>query len=135
MDYNAKVLDHFTNPRNAGKIPNADGVGLVGDPRCGDYLRIYIKIEGELLADIKFEVYGCPAAIATGSVFTELIKGKLLEEAMEISDLDIIEALGGLPDAKMHCSNIVTSALSQAVVDYITRPASEVREVAEENRT
>ncbi len=128
MDYNAKVLDHFTNPRNTGKIPDADGVGLIGDPLCGDYLRIYIKVEEELLADISFEVYGCPAAIATGSVFTELAKGKPLEEAMEISDLDIVEALGGLPDSKMHCVDMATSALSQAVIDYITRPAREVRE-------
>jgi nitrogen fixation protein NifU and related proteins len=127
VDYSNKVLEHFTKPRNAGKIRDADGVGLVGDPMCGDYLRIYIKVEGELLVDIKFEVYGCPAAIATGSVFTELAKGKPLEEAMEISDQDIVDALGGLPESKIHCSNIVTSALNEAVLDYITRPAREVR--------
>ncbi len=125
MEYNPTVLEHFTNPRNTGRISQADGIGLVGDPLCGDYLRIYIKVDGEKLAEITYEVYGCPAAIATASAFTELARGKLLEEALELSSSDIVEALGGLPENKLHCANLVAEAFSRAVIDYITRPARE----------
>ena len=122
MEYNPKVLDHFTNPRNTGRISRADGIGLVGDPLCGDYLRIYIKVDGEKLAEIIRSLR--LAAIAT-SAFTELARGKLLEEALELSSLDIVEALGGLPENKLHCANLVAEAFSRAVIDYITRPARE----------
>jgi len=119
--YSDKVIDHFLHPRNAGQIPDPDGVGTIGDPSCGDYLRIYIKVKDNCIADIKFEIFGCPAAIATSSALTELAKGKSLDEAFEITDLDIVEALGGLPDPKMHCSNLGAGALQQAILDYIVR--------------
>jgi nitrogen fixation NifU-like protein len=120
--YNEKVIEHFLNPRNTGQIPDADGVGTLGDPSCGDFLRIYIKVEDDRIADIKFEIYGCPAAIATSSILTEIAKGKTLQEAMEITDLDIIKSLGELPDPKIHCSNLGAGALHQAILDYLKRP-------------
>lgn len=119
--YNNKVIEHFLNPRNTGQIPDADGVGTLGDPSCGDFLRIYIKVKEDRIADIKFEIYGCPAAIATSSILTEIAKGKTLQEAMEITDLDVIKALGGLPDPKIHCSNLGAGALHQAILDYLNR--------------
>ena len=119
--YNANVIDHFLNPRNAGYIADADGVGILGDPSCGDYLRIYIKVKEERIDDIKFEIYGCPAAIATSSILTELAKGKTLQEAMEITDMDVIKSLGELPDAKIHCSNLGAGALHLAIQDYLSR--------------
>lgn len=119
--YTDKLIEHFKNPRNIGQIPDADGVGTIGDPSCGDYLRIFIKVKEDRLTEVKFEVYGCPAAIATTSILTEIAAGKTLEEAFEISDLDIVEALGGLPDQKIHCSNLGTLALYQAMLDYLAR--------------
>lgn len=119
--YNNKVIEHFLNPRNAGYIPDPDGVGTVGDPSCGDYLRIYIKVKDNRISDIKFEIFGCPAAIATSSVLTELAKGKTLNEALKITDVDVIRALGGLPDPKIHCSNLGAGALHHAIEDYIKR--------------
>ncbi|HHY96126.1 MAG TPA: iron-sulfur cluster assembly scaffold protein [Firmicutes bacterium] len=108
--YTEKVLDHFLNPHNVGAIPDADGVGILGDPSCGDFLRIYIKVSDGRLADVKFEVFGCPGAIATSSILTEMVKGKTLEEAMEVTDADVAEALGGLPEWKLHCSNLGAEA-------------------------
>ncbi len=119
--YAEKVLEHFSNPRNVGNIPDADGVGAIGDPSCGDYLCINIKVEDERISDIKFQIYGCPAAIATSSVLTELAKGKSLDEALKIKDLDVLEALGGLPDPKVHCSNLGAGALHRAIFDYRER--------------
>ncbi len=119
--YGDVVLEHFLNPRNVGPIPDADGVGTVGDPNCGDYLRIYIMVEGDVLTRVTFEVVGCPAAIATSSVLTEMVTGKTLDEALDITDIDVAEALGGLPDLKMHCSNLGTDALREAIWDYIFR--------------
>ncbi|MEW6244673.1 MAG: iron-sulfur cluster assembly scaffold protein [Bacillota bacterium] len=119
--YTEKVLEHFFQPKNVGRIENADGVGTVGDPSCGDYLRLSIKVEQERIADIRFEVYGCPAAIATSSIFTEMVKGKRLEEALNVSDVDIVEFLGGLPDPKIHCSNLGALALRRAIEDYQLR--------------
>ena len=119
--YTEKLIEHFKNPRNVGEIPDADGVGTIGDPGCGDYLSVYIKLKDDRLSEIKFAVYGCPAAIATTSVLTELAVGKTLEEALEITDADIAAALDGLPDPKMHCSNLGTEALLKAVLDYLSK--------------
>ncbi len=121
MMYTEKVLEHFLNPHNIGTIPDADGVGILGDPSCGDFLRIYIKVHDGRLADVKFEVFGCPAAIATSSILTDMVKGKTLEEAMEVTDADVAEALGGLPEWKLHCSNLGAEALHQAILDYSRR--------------
>lgn len=119
--YNEKVMDHFTNPRNVGDIPDADGVGEVGNPVCGDIMRIAIKVEDDRIKDIKFRTFGCGAAIATSSMVTELVKGKTLDEALEISNRTVAEALGGLPPVKMHCSNLAADALHKAIADYRSR--------------
>lgn len=119
--YGDLVLEHFLNPRNVGVINNPDGIGTIGDPDCGDYLRIYIKVWGNRLVDVKFQVYGCPAAIATSSILTEMAKGKTLEEALKITDDDVAAAIGGLPDHKLHCSNLGASALHEAINNYLDR--------------
>jgi len=119
--YNEKVLDHFMNPRRLGKMEEPDGVGVLGDPECGDYIKVYIKVEDEKIIDISFQISGCPAAIACGSAVTELARGKTLDEAGEISDNDIIEYLGGLPENKIHCSNLGAGALQKAILDHIIR--------------
>lgn len=119
--YNEKVMDHFTNPRNVGDIPNADGVGEVGNPVCGDIMRIAIKVDDDRIKDIKFRTFGCGAAIATSSMVTELVKGKTLDEALDISNRTVAEALGGLPPVKMHCSNLAADALHKAIDDYRSR--------------
>lgn len=119
--YTEKVIDHFINPRNTGSIAKPDGVGTVGDPSCGDHLRIYICVKDNCISEIKFEIFGCPAAIATSSVLTELAKGKNIEEALKITDDDVIRALGGLPGPKVHCSNLGANALHQAIENYKKR--------------
>jgi nitrogen fixation NifU-like protein len=119
--YSDKVMDHFRNPRNMGDIPDADGVGTVGNPVCGDMMEIRIKVKDNRITDIKFKTYGCGAAIATSSMITELAKGKTLEEAMKISRADVAESLGGLPAIKMHCSNLAADALHNAIEDYCKR--------------
>ncbi len=116
--YNEKVMDHFTNPRNVGDLPDADGVGEVGNPVCGDIMRIAIKVDDDRIKDIRFKTFGCGAAIATSSMVTELVKGKTLDEALEISNRTVAEALGGLPPVKMHCSNLAADALHLAIDDY-----------------
>jgi len=116
--YSEKVLDHFRNPRNVGEIEDADGVGTVGNPVCGDMMSVYIKVEDDKIADIKFRTFGCGAAIATTSMTTELAKGKTLDEAMEITRKDVADELGGLPPVKMHCSNLAADALHEAIEDY-----------------
>ena len=116
--YTDKVLDHFRNPRNMGEIPDADGVGTVGNPVCGDLMTIYIKVKENRIADIKFKTFGCGAAVATSSMITELAKGKTLEEAMSITQTDVADSLGGLPPIKMHCSNLAADALHEAIKDY-----------------
>ena len=118
MMYSEKVLDHFRNPRNVGEIDDADGVGTVGNPVCGDMMSIYIKVEDDRIADIKFRTFGCGAAIATTSMTTELAKGKTLDEAMEITRQDVADELGGLPPVKMHCSNLAADALHEAIKNY-----------------
>jgi nitrogen fixation protein NifU and related proteins len=116
--YTEKVKEHFKNPRNVGEIKNANGVGTVGNPTCGDVMTIYLKIKDERIEDIKFKTYGCAAAIASTSMTTELVKGKTIEEALKITRNDVAEELGGLPDYKMHCSNLATDALKKAIEDY-----------------
>ncbi len=116
--YSERVMDHFRNPRNMGEIPDADGIGTVGNPVCGDMMTIYIKVKDNRVTNIKFKTYGCGAAIATSSMTTELAKGKTLEEAMKISRADVADALDGLPPVKMHCSNLAADALHAAIEDY-----------------
>jgi nitrogen fixation NifU-like protein len=116
--YSEKVMDHFTNPRNVGEIESPDGVGLVGNPVCGDVMKLFIKVEDGKIADVKFKTFGCGAAIATSSMVTEMVKGKTLEEALAISNKAVAEALDGLPPNKMHCSNLAADALHKAIEDY-----------------
>lgn len=116
--YTEKVMDHFKNPRNMGEIPDADGVGTVGNPVCGDLMTVYIKVKDNRIEDIKFKTFGCGAAIATSSMITELAKGKTIEEAIKISRGDVADSLGGLPPIKMHCSNLAADALHAAIKDY-----------------
>ena len=118
MMYTQKVMDHFKNPRNMGEIPDADGVGTVGNPVCGDLMTIYIKVKDNRLEDIKFKTFGCGSAIATSSMITELAKGKTLEEGLKITRGNVADELGGLPPVKMHCSNLAADALHAAIEDY-----------------
>jgi len=119
--YSEKVMEHFRNPRNVGVIEDADGVGTVGNPVCGDLMTMYIKVEDDRIVDIKFQTFGCGAAIATSSMATELAKGKTLEDALKITRQTVAEALGGLPAQKMHCSNLAADALRKAIVDYLRK--------------
>lgn len=116
--YSEKVMDHFTNPRNVGEIENANGVGQVGNAKCGDIMKMYLKIEDNIIVDAKFKTFGCGAAVATSSMATELVIGKTVEEAMKITNKAVAEALDGLPPAKMHCSNLAEEAIAAALEDY-----------------
>ncbi len=116
--YSEKVMDHFTNPRNVGEISDADGVGTEGNPVCGDVMKIFIKIDNGKIIDAKFKTFGCGAAIAVSSMITEMVKGKTLDEALNISKEVVADALGGLPPQKMHCSNVGADALHKAINDY-----------------
>lgn len=119
--YSEKVMDHFMNPRNVGEIKDADGVGEVGNAKCGDIMRIYLKVENDIIEDVKFQTFGCGAAIATSSMVTEMVIGKTLDEALIITNDAVAEALDGLPPAKMHCSNLAADALHEAIKDYIEK--------------
>ena len=119
--YSEKVMDHFRNPRNVGAMENADGVGQVGNAKCGDIMKIYLKIEGDVITDVKFETFGCGSAIASSSMATELIKGKPIGEAMELTNRAVAEALDGLPPHKMHCSVLAEEAIKAAIKDYYDR--------------
>jgi len=119
--YSEKVMEHFSNPRNIGEIENADGVGEVGNPVCGDMMSFYIKVQDERIADIKFKTFGCVAAIAVSSMVSEMAKGKTLEEAKKITKQSVAAALDGLPKQKMHCSNLGADALAKAIQDYESR--------------
>ena len=121
MEYSEKVIDHFQNPRNVGEIPDADGVGKVGNPACGDIMALYIKVADGRIVDARFKTFGCGAAIATSSMVTELVKGKTIEEALQISKRTVADALEGLPPTKMHCSNLAEDALRAAIEDYLKR--------------
>jgi nitrogen fixation NifU-like protein len=116
--YTDKVIDHFNNPRNQGRIENPDGVGKVGNPVCGDVINIYIKIDGDIIEDIKWETMGCAAAIATSSMMSEMVKGKTLKEAENLTRDKVAEALDGLPPIKLHCSNLAADGLHNAIEDY-----------------
>ena len=119
--YSEKVMDHFRNPRNVGIIENADGVGEVGNAKCGDIMKIYLKIDDEIITDVKFETFGCGSAIASSSMATELIKGKPVSEALELTNKAVAEALDGLPAYKMHCSVLAEEAIKNAITDYYER--------------
>lgn len=119
--YSEKVMEHFKNPKNVGEIPDANGIGNVGNPVCGDIMRLYIKVENNKILDAKFKTFGCGAAIATSSMVTELVKGKTIEEALEISNKAVAGALGGLPPIKMHCSVLAEEALKSAIHDYLKK--------------
>jgi nitrogen fixation NifU-like protein len=122
--YSQKVMEHFKNPHNMGEIPDADGVGTVGNPVCGDLMTMYIKVKDNRLQDIKFKTYGCGSAIATSSMTTDIARGKTLEEALKITRADVADSLGGLPPVKMHCSNLAADALHAAIEDYYKRQKS-----------
>ncbi|MBT9173826.1 MAG: Iron-sulfur cluster assembly scaffold protein IscU [Syntrophomonadaceae bacterium] len=124
--YTEKVMEHFTNPRNVGEIADADGMGEVGNMKCGDIMRIYIKVnEQDVIEDIKFRTFGCGAAIATSSVVTEMVKGKTLDEALEVTNKQVAAELGGLPENKLHCSNLAADALHKAIEDYRNKRVAE----------
>lgn len=121
MMYSDKVWDHFTNPRNVGEIVDADGIGEVGNATCGDIMKIYLKINGDIITDVKFKTFGCGAAIATSSMATEMIKGKPLSEALQLTNKAVVEALDGLPPVKVHCSVLAEQAIKHAIADYYRR--------------
>jgi len=124
--YSEKVMDHFSSPRNVGEISNADGVGEVGNARCGDIMKIYLQIEDNIIKDVKFKTFGCGAAIATSSIATEMIKGKTLEEALQLTNKAVVEALDGLPPAKIHCSVLAEEAVKAAIEDYMKKQGKEL---------
>ncbi|WP_302630256.1 Fe-S cluster assembly scaffold protein NifU [uncultured Eubacterium sp.] len=125
MLYSEKVMDHFMNPRNVGKIENADGVGEVGNAKCGDIMKIYIKVDNDIITDVKFNTFGCGSAIASSSMATELIKGKPVSEALELTNKAVAEALDGLPAYKMHCSVLAEEAIKAAIDDYESKKAKQ----------
>ncbi len=122
--YSDTVMDHFSRPRNVGSIPDADGVGMVGNPVCGDLMKMFIKVEADRIIDIKFQTFGCGAAIATSSMVTEMVKGKTIDEALSVSNQAVAEALGGLPATKMHCSNLAADGVHKAIEDYRSKAAA-----------
>lgn len=119
--YSAKVMDHFANPRNVGEIENADGVGEVGNPKCGDIMKMSLKIDNNIITDVKFKTFGCGAAIATSSIATEMIKGKSVDDALKLTNKAVVEALDGLPPVKLHCSVLAEQAVKAALSDYYRR--------------
>lgn len=135
MLYSEKVMDHFTNPRNVGEIEDADGIGEVGNAKCGDIMKMFLKIDNGVITDIKFKTFGCGAAVATSSMATEMIKGQKLEDALKLTNKAVVEALDGLPDSKLHCSVLAEQALKAAISDYYKRqgvdPVSIVGEIPE----
>ena len=118
MEYSSKVMDHFTNPRNVGELEDANAVGQVGNLKCGDIMKIYMKIEDEVIKDISFKTFGCGAAIATSSMATEMVKGKTIQEALKLTNSAVVEALEGLPPAKVHCSVLAEEAIKAALANY-----------------
>ena len=132
MEYTEQVMDHFMNPRNMGEMENADGVGTVGNAKCGDIMRIYIKVENDVIVDVKFKTFGCGAAIATSSKATELVMGKTIDEALQITNKMVMEELGGLPPVKVHCSVLAEEALHAAIKDYKERLEKGENPAAEE---
>ena len=133
MEYTEQVMDHFMNPRNMGEMEDASGVGTVGNAKCGDIMRIYIKVEDDVITDVKFKTFGCGAAIATSSKATEIVKGMTLEEAEKVTNRMVMEALGGLPPIKVHCSVLAEEALHAAIQDYRDRLAKGLKPRTEED--
>ena len=133
MNYSPLVMEHFTNPRNVGEIENADGVGEVGNVKCGDIMKIFLKIENGIIVDAKFKTFGCGAAVATSSMATELIKGKSVEEALKLTNSAVVEALEGLPPVKIHCSVLAEEAFKTALADYYNKIGREVDFVIEKS--
>lgn len=135
MAYSEKVMDHFANPRNVGEIENASGVGEVGNPKCGDIMRMYIKVENSVITDVKFKTFGCGAAIATSSMATEMIKGSTIEDALKLTNKAVMEALDGLPPVKVHCSVLAEQAIKAAISDYYCKqgidPSAIIGEIPE----
>jgi len=127
--YSEKVIDHFQNPRNVGEIEEADGVGQVGNPVCGDIMKIYLKIESDVIVDVRFKTFGCAAAIATSSIATEMIKGKTVDEALKLTNKAVVEALDGLPPAKVHCSLLAEEAVKSAIIDYYKKQGKDTTEL------
>lgn len=119
--YNDKVIEHYSNPRNVGEIQDADGIGEVGNPVCGDIMKMYLKIENGIIKDVKFKTFGCGAAIATSSVSTELVKGKTIDEALKLTNKEVVDELGGLPPVKLHCSVLAEEAIKSAIADYLRK--------------
>jgi len=131
--YNEKVMEHFTNPRNVGEIADADGMGEVGNAKCGDIMRMYLKIEDNRIVDVKFKTFGCGSAIASSSVATELIKGRTIKEALTLTNQEVISALGGLPTVKIHCSVLAEQAIKAALLDYANKNGLTFEELANFN--
>ncbi len=121
MLYSEKVMDHFSNPRNVGEIENADGIGEVGNAKCGDIMKMYLKIDNGVITDVKFKTFGCGAAIATSSIATEMVKGKTIKDALKLTNKAVVEALDGLPPVKLHCSVLAEQAMKSALSDYYRR--------------
>ncbi|MFO7612117.1 MAG: Fe-S cluster assembly scaffold protein NifU [Clostridia bacterium] len=125
--YSEKVMDHFSNPRNVGEISDANAIGEVGNAKCGDIMKIFMKIEDDVIKDIKFKTFGCGAAIATSSMATELVMGKSIDEALELTNKAVAEALGGLPDVKMHCSVLAEEAIKEAICNYLKSQGKDIK--------
>ena len=121
MNYSKKVMDHFAHPRNVGDLPDANAVGQVGNQKCGDIMKMMLKIENEVIVDVKFQTFGCGAAVATSSMATELVKGKTIQEALQLTNKAVMEALDGLPPVKVHCSVLAEEAIRSALIDYYKR--------------
>lgn len=126
--YNEKVIQHYSNPRNVGEIQDASGIGEVGNPVCGDIMKMYLKIENNIITDVKFKTFGCGAAIATSSISTELIKGKTIEEALKLTNKEVVKQLGGLPPVKLHCSVLAEEAIKTAIADYYRKEGTMTEE-------
>ena len=131
--YNDLVIDHFTNPRNVGEMENPDGEAVIGDPACGDQMKVEIKVENNKIVDIKFKSYGCPGAIATSSMMTQLAKGKTLDEAQLLTDDDVVIALGGVPERKRHCSLMGVTGLLEAIKDYLKKQNTQPERIDEKS--
>lgn len=121
MEYSQKVMEHFANPHNVGEIEDANGIGEIGNAKCGDIMKMYLKIENDIIVDVKFKTYGCASAIATSSIATDMIKGQPLSEALKLTNKAVVEALDGLPTVKIHCSVLAEQAIKAAIADYYTR--------------
>lgn len=129
VEYSEKVIEHFKNPKNVGMIDDANGIGEIGDPSCGDFMKVYIKVENDVVSDVKYQIKGCPASIACASAMTELAIGRRLDDAMVITDDDIVAALDGLPEFKVHCSALGASGLQMAIMDYFEKHVSRRRKI------